>query len=90
MPVPCAAHHCCTFPPSPTFRCREEEAAASSTADDLRQQLQALSAENRVLQETIRGMRQECTERWVRFECAGTETLDWLPCMRAGVEQEYT
>mgnify|MGYP001807279848 CR=1 FL=1 len=40
-------------------------AAAESVAADLRQRLEDLSAENRVLQDSVKAMRQECTERWV-------------------------
>lgn len=42
-----------------------QKEAAIARADQLQQQLDALSAENRVLQENVKGMRQECTERWV-------------------------
>lgn len=40
--------------------------AATSAADTLRARVQALEAEKRVLNDSIRQMRQECTERWVR------------------------
>ncbi|KAG2449899.1 hypothetical protein HYH02_000005 [Chlamydomonas schloesseri] len=45
-------------------------AAAESAAAELRQRLEDLSAENRVLQESVKAMRQECTERWVREQAA--------------------
>lgn len=46
-------------------------ANAEASASELRSRLEALGAENRVLQESVRSMRQECTERWVRAADAG-------------------
>ena len=38
---------------------------STSAAEALRAQLDALSAERRVLQDNVAAMRQECTEKWV-------------------------
>ena len=51
------------FPPPSTD---DSAAAAAAAAAALRQQLEELGAERRVLPEGARAMRQECTERWVR------------------------
>ncbi|EFJ48943.1 hypothetical protein VOLCADRAFT_117392 [Volvox carteri f. nagariensis] len=45
-------------------------AAAESAAAELRRELDNLAAENRVLQESMRSMRQECTERWANEQSA--------------------
>ncbi|GLI62014.1 hypothetical protein VaNZ11_004589 [Volvox africanus] len=44
--------------------------AAEITAREVQKGLENLAAENRVLQESIRSMRQECTERWVKEQAA--------------------
>ncbi|PNH11227.1 hypothetical protein TSOC_001940 [Tetrabaena socialis] len=51
-------------------RAQEQGASAEAAAGELRQRLEELSAENRVLQESVRSMRQECTERWVSEQAA--------------------
>lgn len=48
------------------FRAENEAAESAAASEVLRQQLEATSAERRVLQENVSSMRQECTERWVR------------------------
>ena len=61
-------------------RAAAEGAALSSAvaAEASRVQLEAVSAERRVLQETFANMRQECTERWVSSPLSlwGTLTQD--------------
>ncbi|GIL51226.1 hypothetical protein Vafri_7292 [Volvox africanus] len=44
--------------------------AAEIAAREVQKGLENLAAENRVLQESIRSMRQECTERWVKEQAA--------------------
>ena len=56
----------------------EDAAAASSAvAGAARTQLEEVSAERRVLQDTVSNMRQECTERWVR-DWVGLKTERWV------------
>ncbi|GLC36974.1 hypothetical protein PLESTB_000172500 [Pleodorina starrii] len=45
-------------------------ASAEAAAREARKELDNLAAENRVLQDSIRSMRQECTERWVNEQAA--------------------
>ncbi|GFR52416.1 hypothetical protein Agub_g14988 [Astrephomene gubernaculifera] len=51
-------------------RAEDQSAASEAIAAELRQRLDNLAAENRVLQDSVRSMRQECTERWVNEQAA--------------------
>lgn len=50
------------------YACRNQEAAAATqhNLSQLQQRCDELAAENRVLMEGSRSMRQECNEAWVR------------------------
>ena len=47
-------------------RAEAAQAAAESTSESLRKRLEEAGAERRVLQDSVKAMRQKCTERWVR------------------------
>ncbi|KXZ51070.1 hypothetical protein GPECTOR_14g55 [Gonium pectorale] len=53
-------------------QCGAESRSASADAAvaELRHRVEELAAENRVLQESVKSMRQECTERWVSEQAA--------------------
>lgn len=48
------------------LRAEAAQAAAESASESLRKRLEEAGAERRVLQDSVKSMRQECTERWVR------------------------
>ena len=64
------------------LRAEAAQAAAESTSESLRKRLEEAGAERRVLQDSVKAMRQECTERWVRAREGGVEG-DWRRCAGA-------